>query len=285
MDINSLIDKTGDLPTLPTVVARINREMAKESLTAHGLGAIISEDAAFTSKILRLSNSAFYGMPQQIASVDKAVTILGFNTIKNLAISLSVYSLFKVGKETAIDIRGLWNHCLACAVCSRLLIAKSHSQLAEEAFLFGILHDIGKMLLIHNNLTGMEEVQRRVHDRDISQNEAERQIFGFTHQQAGARLAGKWKFPANIVVGIKLHHELPPETKKMSPDTATLVRALCVGNQMAKALSLGKSTNPGRREVPRLMWKSLRIRREDLPQLSAQMKENFNTISRDWGTN
>ncbi|NOX26375.1 MAG: HDOD domain-containing protein [Deltaproteobacteria bacterium] len=283
MELDALIEKVGDLPTLPTVVARINREMENESLTAHGLGVIISEDSAFTSRILRLSNSAFYGMPKQISSVDKAVTILGFDTVKNLALSLSVYSFFKGGRETVIDIPGLWNHSLACAVCTKLLIAKSSRKLAEEAFLFGILHDIGKMLLINNNLADMENVLRISRDRGITQNEAEREIFGFTHQKAGARLAKKWKFPGNIVMGIKLHHDLPPEIKKLAPETAALVRALCVGNQMAKALSLGISTNPHRRDIPVIMWKSLHVNRNELPKLSVKMKEDFNMILRDWG--
>jgi len=282
VEINDLIEKVGDLPTLPTVVARINHEMENESLTAHGLGTIISEDASLTAKILRLSNSAFYGMPKQISSIDKAVTILGFDTVKNLALSLSVYSLFKDKKETAIDVLGLWNHSLACAVCTKILIAKTRSQLKEEAFLFGILHDIGKVVLIDNNLVGMENVIEISRERGITQNEAEIEVFGFNHQRIGAALLKKWKFPDSIVNGIKLHHDLPPETKDLPPDTISLTRALCVGNQMAKALSLGRSTNPNRRDIPEIMWKFLNIRRDELAGLSSKIKDDYHTIQKDW---
>jgi putative nucleotidyltransferase with HDIG domain len=283
VEINALIEKVGDLPTLPTVVARINSEIENESLTAHGLGSIISEDYALTSKILRLSNSAFYGMPKQISSVDKAVTILGFDTVKNLALSLSVYSLFADKEKTSIDIGGLWNHSLACAVCAKMLIEKSSRQLAEEAFLFGILHDIGKVIFINNDLAGMEKAIKISQEKDIPQSEAEVEVFGFNHQRAGAALVKEWKFPESIVAAIKLHHDLPPETKKLVPDTASLVRAICVANQMAKALSLGRSTNPKRRDIPKIMWKFLDINRDDLPGLSAKIKDNYNTILRDWG--
>ncbi len=282
MEINDLIEKIGDLPTLPTVVARINHEMENESLTSHRLGTIISDDASLTTKVLRLSNSAFYGMPRQISSVDKAVTILGFDTVKNLALSLSVYSLFKNRKETAIDVLGLWNHSLGCAVCTKIILGKIRHQLAEEAFLFGILHDIGKVVLINNNLAGMENIIKISQERGITQNEAEIEVFGFNHQRIGAALLKKWKFPDSMVNGIKLHHDLPPETKNLPPDTISLVRALCVGNQMAKALSLGRSTNPNRRDIPEIMWKFLDIRRNELAGLSSKIKDDYNTIQKDW---
>jgi len=191
VELIDLINKVGDLPTLPIVATRINHEIENKSLTAHGLGKIITEDSALTTKVLRLANSAFYGMPKQIANIDKAVTILGFNTVKNLALSLSIFSLFKENKQTtavrprsyAIDLPGFWNHSLACAVCAKVLITIRSRQLAEEAFLFGILHDIGKIVFINNNLTDMEKVVTYSMDKGIPQDEAETDIFGFNHQQ------------------------------------------------------------------------------------------------------
>ncbi len=285
MEQSDLIDKIGDLPTLPIVATRINHEIENTSLTAHGLGEIITGDSALTAKILRLANSAFYGMPKQIASIDKAVTILGFNTVKNLALSLSVFSLFKENKKSEIDLAGFWNHSLACAVCARMLIAGKNRQLAEEAFLFGILHDIGKIVFIQNDLVNMEKVIMLSRDEGISQNEAETRIFGFNHQQIGARLAKKWEFPDCLVKGIRLHHDLPPNTKKLEPDIIPLIQALCIANQMAKALHLGQSTNPERTAIPKIMWKFLEINRAELPDLSIKIKENYNMILRDWGNN
>ncbi len=282
MELNDLTERIGDLPTLPIVVARINHEIENESLTANGLGRIISEDSALTSKLLRLSNSAFYGMPKQISSIEKAVTLLGFNTVKNLALGLSVYSLFRESKKTFIDILGLWNHSLGCAVCTKILIEKSDHRLANEAFLFGILHDIGKVVFINNDLAGMEKVIITSQDRDIPQSIAEQEYFGFNHQQVGARIVKEWKFPDSIVNAIKLHNDLPPDTKKLDPDTASLVKALCVGNQIAKALSLGRSTNPKRQEIPKIMWKFLNIDRDELPTLSSHIKKTFNLILQDW---
>ncbi|MFZ5772599.1 MAG: HDOD domain-containing protein, partial [Thermodesulfobacteriota bacterium] len=94
-DIQNLISQIGDLPTLPDVADRINREMQSESLNAKLLGEIIADDTALAAKVLRLSNSAFYGLQKQVTTLNKAVMILGFNTVKNLALSVSIYSLFK----------------------------------------------------------------------------------------------------------------------------------------------------------------------------------------------
>ncbi|MCK5226841.1 MAG: HDOD domain-containing protein, partial [Desulfobulbaceae bacterium] len=137
MSIKKILEKTGDMPTLPSVAARINSEMLKESLTARRLGAIISEDAALTAKILRLANSAFYGLSSQVVSVEKAIIILGFNAVKNLALSISIYSFFRKGIKTNIDVQGLWNHCLGCAVAAKILVEKTDKRLGDDAFLFG----------------------------------------------------------------------------------------------------------------------------------------------------
>ena len=282
MTIEKIIEKTGDLPSLPTVAARINSEMNNESLNAKLLGKIISEDSSLTAKVLRLSNSAFYGMSKQITSIEKAVMILGFNTVKNLALTISIYSFFKKGTKTTIDLQGLWNHSLGCAVSSKILIEKSCRHLCDDAFLFGILHDVGKIILINSALPKVEEVLLLVKSHGISQTEAENQIFGFSHQQIAARLLKKWKFPETLIAGIKLHHDLPPETGKLDSDTAQLVRSVCVGNQMAKALSLGVSTDPLRQPVPGVMWKFLSLSRDELPGLSSKMKNDYNAMLEAW---
>ncbi|MCK5437610.1 MAG: HDOD domain-containing protein [Desulfobulbaceae bacterium] len=282
MNTKDIIEKVGELPTLPTIAARINSEMQNESLTAKLLGKILSDDTSLTAKVLRLANSAFYGMPKKVTSVEKAVMILGFNTVKNLALSVSIYSFFKTNKKTKIDVLGLWNHSLACAVCSQMLIEKTCKRLGDDAFLFGIIHDIGKVILINIKLDDMEKVIQIMNDREIIQNEAEEEVFGFTHQKIGTLLLRQWNFPENLIAGVRLHHDLPPITKKLDQDTAQLVKALCVGNQLSKALSLGKSTDPKRQTVPRSMFKSLGFNKEDLPGLCTLIKENYTQFIEAW---
>lgn len=277
-----IIAKVGSLPSLPAVATRINSEIENESLSAKALGVIISEDASLAAHILRLSNSAFYGMPRQISSIEKAVMVLGFNTVKNLALSVSIFAFFKAGVSPAIDVMGLWNHSLGTAVSARALIGRTNIKLAEQAFLFGIIHDIGKIVLINHCLPDMEEVVRLIQTQGLRQEEAETQVFGFSHQKIGTLLLREWKFPDSLITGVRLHHDLPPDTKDADQDTSHLVRGLCVANQFAKALALGVSTNPSRELIPSALWSYLGIGRQDLPALSAKIREDYQNILQSW---
>lgn len=282
METKDIIAKVGDLPSLPAVAARINAEIENEALSAKRLGAIIAEDPSLASRLLRLANSAFYGMPRQIASIERAVMVLGFDTVKNLALSISIFSFFKKGISPAIDVVGLWNHSLGTAVSARILVARNNPKLAEQAFLFGIVHDIGKIALITQCLSDMEEVGRLIDQAGMPQEAAELKVFGFTHQKIGALLIREWKFPDMMVTGVKTHHDLPPDTRELDQDTAHLVRALCVANQLAKALSLGASTNKSREAIPSFLWGCLGIGRQDLAGLSAAVKEDYQRILQSW---
>jgi len=282
MNSAEIIAKVGNLPSLPTVAARINAELENEALTAKRLGAIIAEDPSLTSRLLRLANSAFYGMPRQIASIDRAVMMLGFDTVKNLALSLSIFSFFKQGISPAIDVIGLWNHSVGVAVAARILTAITNPKLAEQAFLFGIVHDIGKIALISQCLSEMEEVVRQVNQDSQPQAVAEDKVFGFTHQKIGALLIREWKFPEAIVLAVKAHHDLPPSLKDADQDTVHLTRALCVANQLAKALALGVSTNPIREVIPAVLWGQLGVNRQELPKLSATVREDYQRIIQSW---
>lgn len=284
MSSQDIIAKVGDLPSLPTVAARINAEIDNEAMSAKLLAAIIAEDSSLAARILRLANSAFYGMPRQIASIDKAVMVLGFDTVKNLALSLSIFSFFKQGLSPAIDVLGLWNHSLGTAVSARAIVARTNPKLADQAFLLGILHDIGKIVLITCSLPEMEEIFRLGHGGDtaLAQEEAEMQVLGFTHQKIGAMLIREWKFPETFVAGVKLHHDLPPELKGCEPDSAHLIRTVCVANQLAKAMALGVSTNPNRAMIPAALWGYLGVGRSDLPALSALIRDDYQKILQSW---
>jgi len=282
LSTNEIIAKVGDLPSLPAVAARINAEIENENLSAKLLGAIIAEDPSLASRMLRLANSAFYGMPRQIASIERAVMVLGFDTVKNLALSISIFSFFQKGISPAIDVIGLWNHSLGVAVSAKNLVSRTNPKLAEQAFLFGIVHDVGKIALISQCLSDMEQVYRHITQDGMPQEEAEMKVLGFTHQKIGSLLIREWKFPEMFVTGVKLHHDLPPVLKECDESTAQLTRAVCVANQLAKALALGVSTNPNRETIPSVMWGYLGVNRQDLPGLSAAVREDYQRIIQSW---
>lgn len=280
--IHNLISQIGDLPTLPAVAGRINREMESESLNAKLLGEIIADDTALAAKVLRLANSAFYGLQKQVTTLNKAVMILGFNTVKNLALSASIYSLFKERPGSLIDVKGLWLHSLGCAVAAKIIAGNLNKKLDEDAFLFGILHDIGKIVFIHAMPQDYEKILLLIQERQIPEGDAEMEVMGFNHQRLGSQMLEIWKFPDNIVQAVKYHHDPYLKTAKIDPQLKDLIRALFLGNQMAKALHLGKSTNPVREEIPRIVWQSLNIKRSQTKSIAGAIRNNYALLLKAW---
>lgn len=282
MNFEKLISQTDDLPTLPMVAARINQEMHNEALTAKLLGEIIIEDTALAAKVLRLANSAFYGLQKKVTTLNKAAMVLGFNTVKNLAMSVSIYALYKKKNDSLIDFEGLWQHSLGCAVAAKMLIENIDAKLADEVFLFGILHDIGKIIIINAVPREYEKILQLMDEQNIPENEAELQVIGTTHQKLGVLLMDHWKFPDTIIQAVKYHHEPDLKKKKLDPHLKDLISALFLANQLAKALSMGKSTNPVREEIPKVIWESLNINRDKLRNMSMAIKKKYSILLEEW---
>lgn len=280
--MKNLLSQIGDLPTLPDVASRINREMQSESLNAKLLGEIIADDTALAAKVLRLANSAFYGLQKQVTTLNKAVMILGFNTVKNLALSVSIYSLFKERPGSPIDVKGLWQHSLGCAVAAQIITDNLYKKLGEEAFLFGILHDVGKIVFINAIPQEYEKVLLLMQERQMPQDEAEMEVLGFAHQRLGSQLLDTWKFPDNIVQAVKYHHDPQLKTAKLDPQLKDLIRALFLGNQMAKALHLGRSSNPVREEIPKIVWQSLNIKRGQVNDIAGAIRNRYALLLEAW---
>ena len=136
------------LPTLPTVVAKMIELVDNPRTSASSLARLIATDQALTARILKLANSAYYGFSREISTVNMAIVVLGFNTVKDMGLSLSVFDVFKTGKPNAsFDLTRFWEHSIACGIAARMLARSYRSRYAGEAFVAGLLHDIGKVIL------------------------------------------------------------------------------------------------------------------------------------------
>lgn len=282
MDIKKFTAKINALPTLSSVANQINAETQKESLTAKSLSVIISKDPALTSKILQLANSAYYGLVKQVTTVDRAVTVLGLNTIKSLALSISVYKYFKDDQSEVFDMKGLWYHSLGCAVAAKVLASVANAKLEEQAFVAGILHDIGKIAIAKYLPKEMSRILTLLKDTQSEQSEIEMDVLGFTHQRIGGVLAESWNFPEKYVVATKYHHGPIPKKVDEDKEHAIIVRTVFVGNQIAKAMKYGKSTDQLPAKIPLDIWQFLGIHRKELPDLRNRMNEDYEKICESW---
>ncbi|MHB8222229.1 MAG: HDOD domain-containing protein [Desulfurivibrionaceae bacterium] len=287
MNLRDFLKKVKDLPTISAVANEINACDKNDSLTAKSLGTIISRDPALTATVLKLANSAYYGMAREITSTERAVTILGFDTIKSLALAISVFHVFKNQEGQLFDLKGLWYHSLAVGLAAKHLALHSpiltcDKALPEQAFICGILHDIGKIAFAQNLPAELAEILKQTRSGNLAQHEIEKSILGFNHQRAGQAMADAWNFPVDYQTVIRMHHAPSAAPAGDNPKIAALIMAVYLGNKIAKALHLGESTDPHMAKVMPEDLGNLRISNQSLPEIVQQTRNEYAQCLEAW---
>lgn len=200
------VKKVATIATLPEVTARIIETVEDPRSTAGQLHKIIAHDPALVTRILKVVNSAFYGLPGQIGSIERAIVLLGLNAVKNLAVAASLGQLFRGKLCDEFTGKDLWTHCIAVGVAARDLARQMKMPMADEAFLAGMIHDMGILI----SLQLWPEQLRAVCERAKSEGgdfcEIEREMIGTDHQLLGMALAEQWKFPRTCQLVAGYHH-------------------------------------------------------------------------------
>lgn len=229
--LDKLIARVEDLPALPEVVDEVIRLTESPDSTPQDLNRVISRDQSLTARVLRLANSAYYGFARRISTVTDAVILLGFNTVRNLVMAASVHRVLDrevPGYELA---RGeLWQHSLTAAMTARLLARQARYRQHEQAFVAGLLHDIGKVVLSYYVAEAYQELLRRVNEDGVPFMQAEAEIFGFDHAEVGSLVAKKWNLPEELVEAIANHHQ--PQEAKVNPRLTAITHLADAGALM-----------------------------------------------------
>lgn len=226
--IDAAIREISHIATLPEITVRIIELVENPTSTAQDLHNVISNDPALCSRILKVVNSSFYGLPGQIGSINRAIVLLGLNAVKNIAISASLAKLFRGGDLCArFSARDLWSHSIATATAAKLLADELNIGIPDEAFLAGLIHDIGVMVEMQVNrekliavINALEPDADGAPQKDMM--ELELQIFGASHEQFGRALCEKWKFPS-VFAHVTGYHHNPLELGEGSRTMACLV--------------------------------------------------------------
>ncbi len=205
--VREAIKRINALATLPEITAKIISTVEDPRSSAGKLHQIISHDPALVTRILIVVNSAFYGLPGQIASVERAIVLLGLNAVKNIAVAASLGQLFRNVKLCdGSTARDLWVHSVAVAVCARDLARQIRPAITEEAFLAGMIHDIGILAELQLWPEQFRNVCKHIQANPGDFCAAERQLLGFDHQMVGKALAEQWKFPLMCQNAAAFHH-------------------------------------------------------------------------------
>lgn len=260
--LKKLIDGTRELRTLPTTTVRLLDLLDDATVGADEVLAVIEKDPSLTANLLKLCNSAYYGLRAQVTTTREALIRLGNLTVVNLAFAASMGDILR-GPLAAyrLDRDNLWHHALATAVAAAHLAGTgpgaamgARRSLREKAFTAGLVHDIGKLVANRPLRAHLEQLPVGVDATAMMAAEAE--ILGFDHAEIGAALAAAWNFPPLLVVIIGSHHDAVPQVPAegaLNPDsalTAHLARCVVAANLVAEVNGFaGGSAPPSRVDV------------------------------------
>ncbi len=219
------------LISLPEIFIRINQVMEDPDHNAKQLGDVISHDPSLTARILRIVNSAYYGLAVKIELVSRAVSVIGEDDLKNLVLATSAVDAFKRIPNQLVDIDLFWRHSIHTGIVARLLSKHCNILHGERLFVAGLLHDIGKLILYFKEADLSQEVLLKAAETDGVTFRAEKEIIGFTHADVGGALINAWQL-ADTLNDVVAHHHTPLKAKKYPTETAIVHIADCVVNSI-----------------------------------------------------
>lgn len=210
-NILSLVNDTIELPTLPEVLVKLNEVMADPDTSAEDVAKVVAKDPAVATNILKIVNSAYYGLQVRVSSISLAISVIGFNTARKVALRAAVFSVFGKRKEKIqhFDPVAFWRHAIFTGTAARTLggdsatFAGSHP---EDLYIAGLLHDIGKIILMEKACPRYLAVLRKAAQTGRVESDVELEELGFTHADVGSVLAIKWLLPEDLAIAIRYHH-------------------------------------------------------------------------------
>jgi len=267
-NIDKFIEK---MPSLPTTVTRVMEICDDKTTSPADLNKVISMDPVLMGRVMQLINSAYYGRPNKITSLVRAIILLGLNTVKNLALSTAVLGSLSGNKSSdVLNMDGFWEHSLCAAVISRMIAAKIKidPKYYEEFFIAGLLHDIGKIpftsCLPQEYLAAIAASDR---SRE-SLNKTELKLFSFDHQEIGGNVAAHWKIEGGIRDAIVFHHQ----SSEYSGEHRKLVSAVAIADYLSLYLERGFAGNRYPEEPSDEVYEELGISFNEIESFSPEIR-------------
>ncbi len=225
-DLINLVSQIESLPPLPHSYSLLIKALETEGVTLERIGELISQDMGMATTVLKLVNSAFFGLPNQVASPTQAVSLLGLDIIKGLVISQGLFETLKVQQVPGMSFEALWRHCQAVGCLAKKIMQTENQDrvLIDQAFIAGIMHDVGKLVLATIKTKEYNAVIKAVHKSNHPVITVERKVFNVTHGEVGAYLLGLWGVHENVVGAIALHNN-PVYTSALGGGSGRLLLA------------------------------------------------------------
>jgi putative nucleotidyltransferase with HDIG domain len=259
------------LPSLPVIVIDLLNSFEQQDINLGQLAEKVSRDQALAAKTLRLANSSFYGLSRKVATIQQAITVLGFDSVRALITAAAATDVFSPDIHPTFDFKSFWQHAVGTAVCSKLL-ARAVNLNQNYAFITGLLHDVGTLVLVTRFPEQFSSATAYQRDHDCHMEEAERAVLGLDHSVAGRALAEHWKFPVLMQKAIANHHA--PQSQDLG-DIASVVH---VADAVVHALDLPRQEEAMVPTIAADAWNSLRIPPATLRAVFRETESEFEKV-------
>ncbi|WP_419786857.1 HDOD domain-containing protein [Pseudodesulfovibrio sp.] len=278
LDPLDILRKEHQLPALPQVFLELREAINAPATSASDLANIISQDPSLTAFLLRMVNSAFYSLPVQIDTISRAVTVVGVNQLSTLAVGTSIMSLFKDVPAEIIDVVQFWKHSICCGLIARRLCRMTGRGDPERAFVAGLLHDIGQLVLLQAEPLRAGAVLAAARSGRALLCDQEKAMLGFDHATLGGMLLRKWNFPFVLVAAALEHHHPKKTQKEAEPALVHCAETIATG------LGIGSSGEFFVQPPEPAVWASLELTAERMDEmiedLDEELEEAFEVLIR-----
>jgi len=250
-------EKIKNLPTLPDIVQKLITLIQDEKTSAGDLSKLISYDQAISIKLLKVANSAYYGFLKEVATIQHAIVILGFEEVKRLSLGISILNF--MDDNSSLMMQDLWKHSVGCSLASQIISKKINVE-PDITPTSSLLHDIGKLILDNVFSKEYKSVMETVKTEKINTIDAEKKILGFDHADVGLWLCTKWKLPPALILPIAYHHQV----KKADKDNILNVSIVHLADTICHKAGMGSYVNATIPSFQEAAKKTLQINEEDL---------------------
>lgn len=253
-----------DLPTLPDVLHEVSVLVDNPESSTDQISKVISRDQVLSAKVLKMVNSPIYGFPGRIGSIQHALVLLGFNVIKGIIISTSVFDVMNA------HMKGLWEHSVGCALASSTVARAIGCKDPEEYAVAGLLHDIGKVVTAVQLPDSRKAIDALVEEKDVSYRQAEVEVLGFAHDRINLWMCQHWNLPASLKEGLSYHHR--PLQATLYPMVPQVVH---VGNFLARLFGVGDGGDDQISALDEGVLETLGITQEVLFRIMDDLEREF----------
>jgi HD-like signal output (HDOD) protein len=272
--LDELFQKAGDIKVIPAVARKVIEIIGQEDVAGKQLAGIISQDPALSAHLLKAANSSLYGLPRKIETILMAINVLGLRNVRDMSLMVATRGVYK---RFGITEKMLWTHAVSCAVGAKAFAVRYAPWVAEDAFICGLLHDVGKVILNNECPELFSEVMMQTYNEGVSFIRAESSIFGYTHTEIGSLVTKKWNFP-NLIPEVCLQHHRDEDVWPTEDDSLLLKVLACVdlANTFCKVVGAGYR-DPNKNIVlsDRPAYVYLGIAPEETPVLTEELAEAF----------